>query len=420
MATSTGSGARVQRLLSHRTLRPTTTTELVEALCESTSAQPQVTVCGAGTAGAWAEQPGHADLILDTTALSGVLTYNPSDMTVAVRAGTTLESLQAEVGEKRQRVAFDPARAGRGATVGGLLATADGGPARHAFGALRDHVIGVTVVLADGTVARSGGHVIKNVAGYDLTKLFSGSFGTLGVLSEIVLRLHPRPRATATVEVEIPRTDAFAASQTIAAAGIEPAAVELLSLNEPDSARLLLRFEGSPSGVSERTSAVRGLSRYPVHLLDEEEAMRRWAEVDAVCIGEPGDTVVRFGARPAAAATTTARLAAEAGGLGLQLESAGTLQRGVHTIRLRRGDAKAHTQLLRELHAAVGPACTVLRRDGLEPGASLWGPAPAAVALMRAVKQRFDPANRFGASRLAAWLSAPSTNDVATEGEQLA
>ena len=156
-------------------------------------------VAGAGTAASWAGALGPADAVLDLRALTGVITHNPGDMTVSVRAGTPLRDLNAELADHGQHVAFDAARVADGATVGGLLATGDAGPGALVHGSLRDLVIGTTLVLADGTVARSGGHVIKNVAGYDLAKLVHGSYGTLAVVAEVVLRLHPLPHAVATL-----------------------------------------------------------------------------------------------------------------------------------------------------------------------------------------------------------------------------
>ncbi len=384
-----------------------------DALLTTVTEHRCIVVRGAGTGDLWAEPPGMGDATLETTGLNGVLQYNPADMTIAVRAGTRLDALQAELDEHGQRLAFDPARAEHGATLAGLLATADGGPSRHAYGTLRDLVIGVTVVLADGTVARSGGHVIKNVAGYDLAKLFYGSFGTLGALAEIVLRLHPAPRSTTTVTVECTRADAFDTAQLIAAAGLEPSAVELLASDDTDT-RLLVRFEGTPSGVLERVAAVPTLTSQPTHTLDEDEAARSWAHVSAVATGEPGDTVLRFGALPSTAATTTARAAHNAADLGLELAVTASISSGMHTLRLRGGDTHTHQQLLHEVQRTTGPACTVLRRDGLGPDAALWGPAPSAVALMREVKKRFDPDNRFGTHRLGTWLEPSPTNKELT------
>ena len=147
---------------------------------------------------------GPVDAVLDTTGLTGVIAHNPGDMTVAVRAGTPLRRAAATSWPRTaQHVALDAARVADGATVGGLLATGDAGPSALVHGSLRDLVIGVTLVLADGTVARSGGHVIKNVAGYDLAKLVHGSYGTLAVVAEVVLRLHPVPERRATLACRV-------------------------------------------------------------------------------------------------------------------------------------------------------------------------------------------------------------------------
>jgi glycolate oxidase FAD binding subunit len=198
-------------------------------------------VAGAGTAAGWAGALGPVDAVLDLHALSGVIVHNPGDMTVSVRAGTPLRELNAELAEHGQHVAFDAARVADGATVGGLLATADAGPAALVYGTLRDLVIGTTFVLADGTVARSGGHVIKNVAGYDLAKLVHGSYGTLAVVAEVVLRLHPRPHATATLVLPCSLDEAAGHAARILGGPYEPAALEWVS----DPGALLVRVEGT-------------------------------------------------------------------------------------------------------------------------------------------------------------------------------
>jgi glycolate oxidase FAD binding subunit len=415
MATPTCADGRVRKLDRTRTLRPTTTEELRHALLDTAASHHRLTVRGSGTADTWAGRSSAADVTVDTTAMNGILQYNPADMTVAVRAGTTLASLQAEVGEHSQRVAFDPARAEQGATIGGLLTTADGGPSRHSYGTLRELVIGVTVVLADGTVARSGGHVIKNVAGYDLGKLFYGSFGTLGVLSEVVLRLHPTPRATSTVEIDVPVSEAYSLAHSIVSAGLEPAALELTGIQQ-DGAEgrqgtvgLLLRFEGTQTGVSERADAATALTSHPSRTLDADRAQATWSELAKHAIGDQGDTVIRVGSLPSDGARLVEWIASTAAARGMEATSASTLMRGVHTVRLRGGGSSVHDELLRAVHDAVGSACTVLRSDGLGPDTPLWGSPPRAVALMRAIKQQFDPHSRFDTGRLEPWLTPQTT-----------
>ncbi|MGB7449330.1 MAG: FAD-binding oxidoreductase, partial [Ornithinimicrobium sp.] len=180
-----------------RTLRPSDLAETVDALRASSGS---VLVKGAGTKQGWAGAVRDPDLVIETTGMDQVITHNPADMTVSVQAGLPLRQLQEHVASDGQWVALDPASASAGATIGGLLAAGDSGPSRQKYGGLRDLVIGVTVVLADGSVGRSGGHVIKNVAGYDLAKLMHGSLGSLALIGEVVLRLHPMPASRVTVQ----------------------------------------------------------------------------------------------------------------------------------------------------------------------------------------------------------------------------
>jgi len=212
-------------------------------------------VAGAGTAANWAGALGPTDAVLDLRALNGVITHNPGDMTVSVRAGTPLRDLNAELAGHGQHVALDAARVADGATVGGLLATGDAGPGALVHGSLRDLVIGVTLVLADGTVARSGGHVIKNVAGYDLAKLVHGAYGALAVVAEVVLRLHPLPRAMATLVLPCPLEEAAEHAARILGGPYEPAALEWVS----DPGALLVRIEGTEAALPDRVERLREL-----------------------------------------------------------------------------------------------------------------------------------------------------------------
>jgi glycolate oxidase FAD binding subunit len=361
-------------------LRPTDLAGLSEAI---RAGHPRMLVAGAGTAAGWGGTPSDVDAVLDTTGLTGVLAYEPADMTVAVRAGTPLADLQEVLAGHGQRIALDAARIPLGATVGGLLATADGGPARHAYGTLRDTVIGITVVLADGTVARSGGRVIKNVAGYDLAKLFHGSLGTLGVVAEVVLRVYPIPPVIRTVAVQCSPAEGFDLAGRIVADALEPAALEW------SAGHLLARFEGTAEGVARRAAG------HP----EVDPAV--WQEVAAVAVGEPGDTVFRSGTLPSRLPWFADRLHELAGSSAALASSVGV---GVHTVRLPAGDPAAHAKALctlRDEVAEAGGSTTVIRRAGEVPA---WGTPPPAVAVMRAVKQRFDPDGRLGPGRFAPWF----------------
>src|ERR1700736_2962618 len=178
--------------------RPTSVDEAAGVLRDS---RGSVLFRGAGTKISWAGRVQTPYLVRETGALDRLRDHTPADMTASAQAGMPLRALQDMLGEAGQWLALDPATESDGATLGGLLAPGESGPRRLRYGALRDLVIGVTLVLPDGTVARAGGHVIKNVAGYDLTKLMYGSLGTLGLIAEVVVRLHPRPETSSTVVV---------------------------------------------------------------------------------------------------------------------------------------------------------------------------------------------------------------------------
>ena len=156
---------------------------------------------GTGSKLGWADPPRSADVILDLGRLRGVLDHAAGDVVVVARAGTRLAELQETLARKRQWLALDPPEAD--ATLGGLVATNAAGPRQLTYGRPRDLLIGIEVVLSDGSVARSGGRVVKNVAGYDLGKLYAGSLGTLGVIVEVTFRLHPIPEASELFEFEV-------------------------------------------------------------------------------------------------------------------------------------------------------------------------------------------------------------------------
>ena len=191
---------------------------------------------GAGTGLGWGTPPASCDLVLDMTAMDQVIEHAAGDLVARVQAGATMGHLASVLATAGQQLAVD---APADATVGGVVATGTAGPRRFRYGAPRDLLIGITVVRADGVVAHSGGKVVKNVAGYDLGKLFSGSQGTLGLITEVTFRLHPLPAAEAWVTGDFgPSNLAGAAAAVASAAGsaLVPSAVELLWAGPPVAA----------------------------------------------------------------------------------------------------------------------------------------------------------------------------------------
>src|SRR5713226_3569188 len=183
-------------------VEPGTAQELAEILRLSNDAGLAVIPRGAGTKLGWGNSPGRADLILSTARLTEIIEHAWADLTVTVEAGCTIQRLQEALAQHGQRLALDPLWPEK-ATVGGVLSTNDSGALRLRFGALRDLIIGVTIALPDGTLASSGGKVVKNVAGYDLPKLVTGALGTLGVITQATFRLHPVPQNMRTLSINV-------------------------------------------------------------------------------------------------------------------------------------------------------------------------------------------------------------------------
>jgi glycolate oxidase FAD binding subunit len=364
--------------------RPATIDQLAQAVREHSAAGRAVRPRGGGTKLGWGGTPHEraaAPTDLDTRALNRVVEHNEGDFTAVVEAGMPLAAAQAAFARAGQMLAIDPPLGeGDAATLGGVLATNDTGPMRHRYGGMRDLVLGITVVLSDGTVAASGGKVIKNVAGYDLAKLFTGSFGTLGVVARVAVRLHPALPATATVIGESDDPDRI----TAAAAMLARLPLEATCLDvtwKKGAGRMLLRFAGAAAEERGRTIAARlgGLER--VKILTDDAAL--WADQRASQRAtSTGAAVVKVSSRPMDLAVILR--AADAAG-GSVTSRAG---HGLSWITLP--DTGVDT-----LRRSLAPrSCTVL--DGADRVTAPWPTVdPGALAVMQRIKTRFDPSRTF-------------------------
>jgi glycolate oxidase FAD binding subunit len=345
--------------------------EVAERLREASAAGRRVRVRGGGTKLGWGAPVAAPDVEIDMRPYDRVLEHNAGDLTAVVQAGVPLARLQEELAAHGQMLAIDPP-AVEGATVGGTIATGDSGPLRHRYGAPRDLVLGMTVALSDGTIARTGGKVIKNVAGYDLAKLFTGSFGTLGAILDVSLRLHPRPAtATAIGGAGDPDLIAGAAWQLVHS----PYEAQCVDVRWQDGRGLVLaRFAGGEA-VAQAHEALRSMDAdggFDTEVIEDDEGP--WDEHRSQ---QRGSLVVRVSGVQAQLADQMR--AAERLGGSLVARAA----HGLAWIRLPEAAA------VDELRRALTPSpCVVLDGDHEDP----WGAAPPAVELMKRIKQRFDPA----------------------------
>ena len=298
-----------------------------------------------------------------------------------------------------QWLPFDPPWADR-ATVGGTVATNDSGPCRHAHGSPRDSIIGVTLARPDGVQAKAGGIVVKNVAGYDLSRLMTGAFGTLGVVLDATFKLAPRPAASRTTTIDVPKlADLDAVLATVSTSSLTPSAVEIAW----PPARLLVRFESVESSVTQQASAVEQLmTAHSVSCatVASDDETQVWASHRSRWDG-PG-TLVKVAVLPRAVASTLTFLEDVARTAGVEVTAQGRAALGVLDVRLD-GSVDAQVTVLTWLRERLrsGQGSAVIRKGEPEIRRIVdpWGPIGGGLPVMRAIKQRFDPGGVLNAGK---------------------
>src|SRR5277367_3461454 len=353
---------------------------------------------GGGTKLSWGNPPSRADVILSTACLDKIIEHAWADLTVSVEAGCTIQELQSTLAKHGQRLALDPLWPAQ-ATIGGVLSTNDSGSLRLRFGALRDLIIGVTLALPDGTLASSGGKVVKNVAGYDLPKLVTGAFGTLAVITRAVFRLHPLPRNAKTLSIsgcnleEMQRLILVVLDSKLAHTALQ---ARIAQDAEPV---VDILFEGTEAGIAAQEAQLRELARPATAI---EAASTVWAASQVLWNFGNSETVavakittlpasiaraVEIVQRAASPRKTLWKLTMQATGIGwLRLEAT---PENLHAVL---------SDLRFELEHAGG-SLAVLQHPADMQSIDAWGTPGDSLPLMRAVKKQFDPKNTLNPSR---------------------
>ena len=365
-------------------VRPSDVPELAQLMRVAHRAGHTVLAAGGRTKLGWAAAPTSVDLLVDTTGLDRIIEHTAGDLVVIAEAGVRLAALQAQLGTTGQWLGLDPPE--QGATLGGIVSANASGPRRLRYGTVRDLLIGITVVLADGTIAHAGGKVVKNVAGYDLGKLYTGAHGTLGVVVSTTWRLHPVPAARRVVVLDLP--DVLAAGPLaieIARSTLTPTAVELHA-TIGGAGSLTVVFESIAASVAAQADAAVALFGGGHHSDGLPE---------------------RFGQRPGSADDLVLRLAFAPASLTAVLTA--LPDRTVVTASACTGVAYAALPAgtpvvaLAELRAALAPhdgtAVVLSAPPHLREELDHWGPVGDALELMRRVKHRFDPERRLAPGR---------------------
>jgi glycolate oxidase FAD binding subunit len=377
---------------------PASVEELSKVMALANRAGWSVVACGSGSKMGWGAPPSAVDLLVRTRRMSAVLEHSAGDLVVSVEAGIQLNALQLSLAASGQMLGLDPPEPG--ATMGGVIATNASGPRRLRYGTVRDLLIGIKVVLADGTVARAGGKVVKNVAGYDLGKLFTGSLGTLGVIAEATFRLHPRPSTQGALEIVTTEPSQVGAIvHRILASALVPSAVEL-DWVVGDPLRLIVLFEGIEPGVEAQVrSAGTLLGELAVCSPIGDELPRFWAGI-ATRPWEVGAIGLKIAHPPGELARVLTAVVQASSRFGATAHVRGNAASGILYLGARVGDATSAAALIAELRAAIHDGSVVVHESPPEfaPALDAWGPV-SGIDLMRRLKHEFDPAGLLNRGR---------------------
>ncbi len=383
-------------------IAPRTSQQVAEVLRCCNAAGLAVIPRGGGTKLALGNRPRKADFILSTERLNQLIEHAWEDMTATVEAGCTIAAFQAALNEHRQRLAADVVAPER-ATVGGILATAESGTFRIRYGAMRDLVLGLELALPDGNLIRAGGKVVKNVAGFDLTKLAIGSLGTMGVITRATFRLHPIAPTSMSVFTQLPSTAGLAElvvaimHSNVVFSGLQ------IRAEAPDCIFVDVRVDGILDALREHLARLNAISS--AHQFNESCDV--WSERRKLYSNSAGSTICKCAVLPAQigslcdmvfrrtqSAGATARFVAQATGIAeVRIDAPGQATQ-LSVVNVLRADL-----------AAFGGTLIVLQCPaGVKAQLDVWGPINSSLPIMRRIKDKFDPARILNPGRFVGGL----------------
>jgi glycolate oxidase FAD binding subunit len=358
---------------------------------------------GGGSKRDWGNAPRAGEVIVSMRRMNRLVEHAFGDMTATLEAGCSFQPVQDTLSAHGQRIALDPLWAHQ-ATVGGILAVNDSGPLRVRFGSLRDLIIGITLVLPDGTVAKSGGKVVKNVAGYDLPKLATGSLGTLGIITQAIFRLHPTSRESRTITLSAPDTKSITELMlAVQTSKLVPTGLQIRAAHG-SRCEIDVRFEGTCVGCDSQTEQLLQMASGTTRV---ESPGGVWNSRELIWGGNLPAAVCKFTLLPAelhpfaqqlgtvsAQKHTTWQMVAQAVGAGL--------------LRFEAGQANLLVDVLRTLRAFLesrGGSLSILRcPSAVKSEMDVWGDVGDVLSLMRSIKAQFDPTGILNPGRFVAGI----------------
>ena len=375
---------------------PESPEELAQILADASRDRQLIVLRGGGSKLGWGRVPSRVDLVIGTEKLNRLLAHRHGDMTVTAQAGLPLAELNRRLAEHRQYLpiesAFGPA------TIGGIVATNDSGPTRHRFGTPRDLLIGVTLAMTDGRLVKAGGTVVKNVAGYDLGKLVSGSHGTLAAIVDATFKLLPIPLASTTLVATYADGNALAHDVAVLSGSqVELSAFDMSVSNEGRWI-LLMRMASSPAATAAQAAEARRLLTSPPAAVTGDEERSLWEEQIRAPWAD-GGTVVRL-SWPPSKLPAVAALISRIGQSACQVSTFTGRAIGSGLLRLEGADSAiaAAVGVLRQSDD-VGHVVVLRATPGLKSQVDVWGSSSGMLDVARMLKHKFDPADILNAGR---------------------
>jgi len=355
---------------------PDTVEELAALLADAAARSQSIALCGNSTKSAMGGPIAAADVTISTSKLNRVLQYEPRDRTVSVEAGITYRELSRVLAEHRQMLPLDPPFA-RDATIGGIMSTNTSGPRRRQYGTARDLAIGMTFATLEGKLVKSGGMVVKNVAGLDMAKLMIGSFGTLAAIAVVNFRLHPMPQGTRTFVQRFERAEeAVAARDAVLKSVLQPAAIDLV--RDANGYELLIQAGGSAAVLDRYSRELAG-----ARVLEGEAEAERWESIreftPRFLERNPNGAVVR---------------------ISCALSEVGKVMESLPGSAVARAGSGVCYGYFAEGREAIGRGVIEFAPQKLRETAELWPKPGSDFAMMKMIKEMFDPRGLLNRGRL--------------------
>ena len=385
---------------------PSTVENLAEIVKLARQKKWRIIPCGNGSKLDWGGLSQDIQLIVSTQKCDRLIEHAVGDLTVTVETGIKLADLQAQLQATNQFLPIDPAFSQQ-ATIGGILATADTGSWRERYGGIRDMVLGISFIRGDGEIAKAGGRVVKNVAGYDLMKLLTGSYGTLGIITQVTLRTYPLLEASKTI-VLTGDYDAIAQEmQALRNSGLTPTAADLVSasvseqLDIGNQTALIIRFQTISQSITQQISQLESIAQslsLQVSYYQDQDETNLWQKLNHIIRVPNSETAIisKIGILPNAAVSLLQELEKLTDSQSLVIIHAGS---GIGHFQLKNEDIAVIKQGRSICNQNSGFLTLLTAPKSIKQKLDIWGYTGNGVPMMQAIKQKFDPANMFSPGR---------------------